>query len=824
MKISYNWLKEYLPLEMNAEQTAKVLTDIGLEVEGTEVSESIPGGLQGVVTAQVLTCREHPNSDHLHITTVDAGQGEPLQIVCGAPNVAAGQKVLLATIGTSLTFSNGETVKIKKGKMRGEESLGMICAEDELGIGTSHEGIMVLPEDTPVGMPAKEYLHLEEDTVFEIGLTPNRIDAASHIGVARDLVAWFASQGKQVALRRPAVDAFTEGKNGEGIQVEVLDPQAAPRYSGVTLTHLHVGPSPDWMQKRLLAVGLRPINNVVDITNYVMLETGQPLHAFDRAKIYGDRVVVRLAKEGRKFVTLDGVERTLDGQDLMICDMREPMCLAGVFGGMESGVTEATEAIFLESAYFHPVFIRKSSKRHGLKTDASFRFERGADPNATLYVLKRAALLMQELCGAHVEGAVVDLYPEPIQPAQVALNYQRMFSLMGKNIGKDTVDRIVASLEMKVLDKNEEGLTVEVPTYRVDVQRECDVVEDVLRIYGYNQIELPNQVKASVTHTPKPNPESIKNSLANRLAAQGFREIMCNSLTKADYYAPLTTYKYEHLVRVLNPLSSDLNAMRQTLLWGGLESIAYNVNRQQYDLRFFELGHVYTYDSQADTPEAAAEGKSLRAYREGANIALFATGKDRPQNWHTPDAPVDFFGLKAYVEQLFQVCGLNLYHMDYEEAPADLFDEGIRYTCRGKVLAEVGQVSKRCCAVLGIKQKVFAAEIRWDLFFKLMKNNKVQYQEMPRFPEVHRDLALVVDEAVSYAQLRAIAFRAEKKLLKRTQLFDVYKGLKLPAGKKQYAMSFVLQDLEKTLTDANVEQTMSRLLEAFQKDAGAVLR
>lgn len=826
MTISFNWLKDYLPLDMTPEQAAKVLTDIGLEVESMELAEAIPGGLAGVVTAKVLTCVPHPNSDHLHITSVDAGGEEPLQIVCGAPNVAAGQKVLLATIGTTLTFSNGEQVKIKKGKIRGEESLGMICAEDELGIGTSHEGIMVLPEDTPVGVAAKDFLHLSSDAVFEIGLTPNRVDAASHIGVARDLVAWFATQGQKVKIQWPAVEQFKENPAGamNAIQVKVLAPEAAPRYSGLTLSNVKVAASPDWMQQRLRAVGLRPINNVVDITNYVLMETGQPLHAFDRSQIIGDQVVVRLANEGEKFVTLDQVERTLTSQDLMICNAQEPMCMAGVFGGAKSGVTESTTSVFLESAYFHPVFIRKTSKRHGLKTDASFRYERGADPNMTIYALKRAALLIQELCGAKIEGNITDLYTNPVENVKVDLNYNRMFALMGKNIGKDTVDNIVEALEMTICTKNDENLTVEVPAYRVDVQRECDVVEDVLRIYGYNNIEIPSQVRSSISPVEKPNEDQVKNTLANRLAAQGWREIMCNSLTKADYYTPIDTFKAEALVRLLNPLSSDLNAMRQTLLFGGLETVAYNINRQQCDLRFFEQGNVYWYNSKADTQENAQDGHSLRAYKEAPRLALFATGSDKPQNWHTPTTAVDFYYLKSYVEQLFLNYGQNLYNMDYQEAPSDLYDEGISYVCRGKLLATVGKISKKVCAQFDIKQKVYAAEISWDVFFSLIKSHKVHYEEMPKFPEVRRDLALVVDNEVAYATLRNIAFKTEKRLLKRVQLFDVYTGIKLPAGKKQYALSFVLQDTEKTLTDTVVEQTMNKLLAAFQKETGAVLR
>ncbi|MDD2537810.1 MAG: phenylalanine--tRNA ligase subunit beta [Bacteroidales bacterium] len=815
MKILYNWLKDYIPLDMDPEQTARVLTDLGLEVEGLDITESVPGGLKGVVTARVVTCEPHPGSDHLSLTTVDTGDGDPVQVVCGAPNVAAGQKVLLATVGTQLTFTGGEQVKIKKSKIRGAESFGMICAEDELGIGTSHEGIMVLPPDTPVGMPAAEYLDLPTYAVFEIGLTPNRVDAASHIGVARDLAAWYASRGKPVKVTRPGVEAFREEPARKGVEVIVEAPEAAPRYSGITLSHITVAPSPGWMQDRLRMAGIRPINNVVDITNYVLLETGQPLHAFDRKHIDGDRIVVRFVPQGTRFVTLDEAERVLDGQDLMICNASEPMCIGGVFGGLHSGVTENTTSIFLESAYFHPACIRRTSKRHGLKTDASFRFERGADPDATVYALKRAVLLMQEICGACVEGGIADLYPRPVKPARIVLNYDRMFSLMGKDIGKGSVDVILKALDMHIVEQGDRSLTVEVPPFRVDVQRECDVVEDLLRIYGYNNIELPERIFSSMGKVQKPEPHRVRDSLADRLAAQGFREIMCNSLTRADYYRDLETYPAAATVRILNPLSSDLNAMRQTLLWGGLETIAYNNNRQQYDLRFFEQGNVY---------QLSGNRESLDSYREYPRLALFITGNDRSQGWHTPSRPVDFFQLKAYVEHMAGIYGLDLMRMDCTQAPSDLFDEGIRYVIKGKVLADLGRVSRSCLDVLDIKQNVYAAEIHWNIFFNMIRNNGTRFTELPRFPEVRRDLALILDEDVAYEKLYEIAFRTEKHLLKHLGLFDVYKGKGIPEGKKQYALSFVFRDPGKTLTDAYVEQIVNRLLEAFQKETGAVLR
>ncbi|HOG24805.1 MAG TPA: phenylalanine--tRNA ligase subunit beta [Bacteroidales bacterium] len=815
MKILYNWLKDYLLLDMSATQTASVLTEIGLEVESLEISETIPGGLRGVVTAQVVSCGKLAGSDHLSLTTVDTGEGDPVQVVCGAPNVAAGQKVLLATVGTQLTFTNGSQVTIKKSKIRGAESHGMICAEDELGIGTSHQGIMVLPPETPLGIPAAEYLNFPTYEIFEIGLTPNRIDAASHLGVARDLAAWYASHGKEVAVKRPDVSLFREDPSRSGVDVEVQAPWAAPRYCGITLENIKTEPSPLWMQDRLRMAGIRPVSNVVDITNYVMLETGQPLHAFDRDQIQGNCVVVRMADAGSRFVTLDGQERILDGQDLMICNKNEPMCIGGVFGGLGSGITEKTTSLFLESAWFHPAFIRRTSKRHGLKTDASFRFERGADPNATIYALKRAVLLMQEICGARVAGRIIDHYPNPVLPARVKLDYARMFSLMGKNIGKDTTDTILRALEINVIAKNEKTITVEVPTYRVDVCRECDVVEELLRIYGYNNIELPGRISSSIGQMAKPEAHRVRDSVAEHLSALGLREIMCNSLTSAGYYQNLETYPMRSLVRILNPLSNDLNAMRQTLLWGGLETIAYNINRQQYDLRFFEQGNVYSLNGNGDT---------LQGYREQQNLALFITGNDRAQNWHTPTRGSDFFMLKSYVDHIAALYRLDLQRLEYLQAPTDIFEEGILYLVKQKVLACMGRVNRTCLNRLGIRQDVFFAEINWDLFYNMIRNNRNQFTDLPRFPEVHRDLALVVDQCISYRQLQGIAFKTEKRLLKSVGLFDVYTGKGIPEGKKQYALSLVFQDPQKTLTDACVEQITEHLLEAFRKEAGAVLR
>ncbi|MCL2726847.1 MAG: phenylalanine--tRNA ligase subunit beta [Bacteroidales bacterium] len=816
MKISHNWLKTYIKIDEPPHKLAEILTSIGLEVEGFEVVEQTPGGLAGVFTGEVLTCAPHPNADKLHVTEVSIGEGDPLRIVCGAPNVAAGQKVLVATLGAELTFSTGEKLTMKRAKIRGEESCGMICAEDELGLGTSHEGIIVLPPDTLVGLPAKEYLQLEEDVVFEIGLTPNRIDAASHIGVARDLAAWCQAQGAKTPYSRPSVDAFTPGSIA-GVAVEVEATDGAPRYVGLTLDSIKVAPSPEWLQRRLQTIGIRPINNVVDITNYVLHETGQPLHAFDRDHVDGDIVKVRYAYEGEKFTTLDGVVRVLSSQDLMICNASTPMCMAGIFGGVLSGVTEQTTSIFLESAYFNPTTIRKSSKRHGIKTDASFRFERGADPDMALYALKRAALLLEEIAGAKVVNAPIDLYPRPVTPPEVVLAWEPLFALIGARLDKSKVKAILEGLECEAIAECDASMTVRVPLYRVDVTRACDLAEEILRIWGYNQVAIPDRVSASVTPQLTPDPERVKAKMENLFVNNGFYEIMCNSLCSSGWYENLTTFPPERLVRLLNPLSSDLNAMRQTLLLGGLEVIAYNMNRQQYDLRLFESGNVYDYH-----PDKKEDG--LKAYRESPRVAVWMTGLAEPQQWRQTARASHFFSLKGYVEKLFAQHGLSTLGMECGEPPEDFFSQGLQYTLNGKVLAYLGVIQKKILHHFGIKQEVYAAEICWDVLFKALKGQKVTYAELPRYPEVRRDLALVLDEEVHYNDLHRIAFRTERRLLKRVTLFDVYRGEKLPAGKKQYAMGFVLQDSEKTLTDQAVDVVMSKLLDAFEKGTGAALR
>ena len=813
MKLSYNWLKDYLEVDMTPQQIADAMTSIGIEVDGVEETEAVPGGLAGVVVAKVLTCEAHPDSDHLHITTVDDGTGEPLTVVCGAPNVAAGQKVLFARIGAVLPGD----FKIKKSKIRGVESFGMICAEDELGIGTSHEGIMVLPEDAVVGTPAKEYLHLQTQAVIEYEITANRVDAASHWGVARDLYAYLMHNGIPCTLKRPDDAGFAEGA-GKEIPVEVKDATAAPRYTGITLAGVQVKESPEWLQQRLLAIGLRPINNVVDISNFILFELGQPLHTFDAAKIGGGKVIVRRAQEGEKIVTLDGAERTLAATDIVIADTTRPMCIAGVFGGEDSGVSESTTEVFLESACFDAGSIRKTSKKHQLQTDASFRFERGADPEIAVLAGRRAAKLICELAGAHVVGKMQEFYPVPAERKVIDLDYARIEAFVGQPIGHQTIENILTWLNYKFISKTATGAKVAAPTYMVDVYRECDVVEEILRIYGYNNIDLPKHMKMSVNATPSPQPEAIRNAVSNFLAANGFVETMNNSLTKGDYYNGLETFPAEACVRIVNPLSSDLNVMRQTLILNGLEVIAYNLNRQAVSLKTFEYGSVYRRLPEGD-------GTTLASYEEHPCFALFMTGTP-DKSWSAAPRKSNFYALKGYLEALLKRYGADLAQMETGPAPADIFSEGLVYSLPGKgaKLAVMGTVAPALAKRFGVKQPVFAAEIEWNTLFELVKRDKVKFKELPRFPEVRRDLALLLDESVSYADLQKSAQRAAKKLLRQVNLFDVYRGDKIPAGKKQYALSFVLQDPERTLTDADVENTMKKVLATFQNEYGAILR
>lgn len=814
MKLSYNWLKEYLESDLTPRQIADAMTAIGIEVDSVEEQEEIPGGLAGVVVAEVLTCEPHPDSDHLHITTVNDGTPEPVSVVCGAPNVAAGQKVLFARIGTVLPGD----FKIKKSKIRGVESFGMICAEDELGIGNDHAGIMVLPADAKVGTDAKDYLHLKTEAVIEYEITANRVDAASHLGVARDLHAWMVRNHIPCTFKRPDVSAFREGA-GQAIPLTVEDPAAAPKYTGTTIRGVKVGPSPEWLRKKLLSIGLKPIDNIVDISNFVLFETGQPLHTFDADKIRGGKVIVRRARPEEKLVTLDGVERTLAPEDIVIADETGPMCLAGVFGGADSGVSGDTVNIFLESAAFDPGSVRRTSKKHGLQTDASYRFERSTDPGAVVeYAAKRAALLIQECAGGEITGPMQVANPVPVEKSVVDLDYARIESFIGQLLGHDTIETILDTLGYDFLEKHPGGAKVAVPTWMQDVTRECDVVEEILRIYGYNSIDLPMHMKMSVGATPTPEPEALRNGISNFLAANGFVETMNNSLTKSAWYAGGVTFPEEKCVRIVNPLSSDLNVMRQTLLFNGLEVIAYNVNRQRTAMKFFEYGSVYSRDPEKD-------GKTLESYEEHPCYALFITGTP-DKSWNAAAGKSDFFRLKGYLELLLKRFGADLYQMEAEAAPADLFSEGVAYSLPGQhtPLAVIGTVAPALARKFDVRQPVFAAEINWNTLFALIKRDKVSFKEMPKFPEVRRDLALLLDESVAYADLQKSAFRAARKLLKQVSLFDVYRGDRIPSDKKQYALSFVLQNLEKTLTDQDVERVMGKILSNFQNEFGATLR
>ena len=814
MKLSYTWLKDYLECSLTPQEVAEAMTSIGIEVDSVEMERAVEGGLEGVVVAHVLTCEAHPDSDHLHVTTVDDGSGSPVQVVCGAPNVAAGQKVLFARIGTCLPGD----FKIKKSKIRGVESFGMICAEDELGIGASHDGIMVLPQEAVPGTPAYEYLGLQDEAVIEYEITANRIDAASHWGVARDLAAYLRSRDIPCTLKRPSVDAFAEG-SGQSIPVEVLDRAGAPRYVGITIECVKVAPSPEWLQKKLLSIGHKPVNNVVDISNFVLFETGHPLHTFDAAKIRGGKVIVRRAAEGEPLRTLDGILRKLDARDMVIADAEGPMCLAGVFGGEDSGVTDGTQNVFVEGAYFDPVSIRRTAKSQQLSTDASFRYERGADPDAALYAAKRAALLICEIAGGHVVGKTVEVYPNKIERARIALDYDRMENFIGKKIGHSTIEKILTALEYNFVEKHEGGALVEAPSYMIDVTRECDVVEEVLRIYGYNNIEIPSTIRMSITPGQNPDPEAIRNNISNWLAANGFAETMNNSLTKEDYYTQLRTFPVEKCVHIVNPLSQDLNVMRQTLILGGLEVVAYNINRQSSYLKFFEYGSVYNRIPDTD-------GTTLSGYSEHRCFMLMLSGTPE-KSWRMQGGKSSFFTLKAYVEALLARYRVDASTLFAGAAPEDIFSEGITYSLPGKeprLLCTIGTVAPALARRFGIKQPVFAAEINWEVLFSLVKRDKFSFKELPRFPEVRRDLALLLDEHVCYADIRKAALQAGKKLIKSISLFDVYRGDKIPAGKKQYALNFVLQDPERTLTDMDVEKTMERVLNTLVTQFGATLR
>jgi len=820
MEISYKWLKEYVDFDLTPQETADALTSCGLEVDALEEVQTIKGGLKGLYVGKVLTCELHPNSDHLHITTVDLGKAEPQQIVCGAPNVAAGQKVIVADLGCVLYDGDKEFV-IKKSKLRGVESLGMICAEDEIGVGTSHDGIIVLPEDAPVGQPAAEYYHLESDWVIEIDITANRSDALSHWGVARDLYAWLKRNGHATSLHRPDCSEFTVDNNDLPIEVEIENTEACKRYACVSITGCEVKESPEWLQDKLKVIGLRPINNIVDITNYVMMAYGQPMHCFDADMVKGHKIVVRTQPEGTKFVTLDGEEHTLGEHDLSICNAEHPMCIAGIFGGKGSGTYDTTTNVVLESAYFHPTWIRKSARRHGLSTDASYRFERGIDPNGTIYALKQAAILCKQLAGGKVSMEIKDVYPNPIADARVQLDYEYVDRLIGKKIGNDMIRSIVESLEMKVVAETETGLELDVPAYRVDVQRPCDVVEDILRIYGYNNVEIPTQLKSSLTILgDEDKAYQRQNVIGEQLVGCGFREIMNNSLTKTAYYTELNRYTEETTVKVMNPLSSDLGVMRQSLLFGGLESVARNVNHKMPNLRLFEFGNCYHY-----SPEKKNDEDPIKAYTEEMHLGMWITGKRVEGSWAHADEQSSFYELKAYVMNIFTRLGVNPGIVVAEKSDNNVFGKALALKARsGKVLCEMGTVCHKLLKKMDIEQDVFFADINWNNLMRAIKKNETLYHDISKFPSVSRDLALLIDKNVEFEQIEQIARQTEKKLLKSVELFDVYEGKNLPEGKKSYAVNFILQDETKTLNDKQIEAIMTKLINNLKQKLGAELR
>ena len=820
MNISYKWLKEYVDFDLTPQHVAEALTSCGLEVGGLEEVQTIRGGLKGLYVGKVLTCEPHPNSDHLHITTVDLGKGEPQQIVCGAHNVAANQKVIVADLGCVLYDGDKEFV-IKRSKLRGVESLGMICAEDEIGVGTSHDGIIVLPEDAPIGMPAAEYYNLESDWVIEVDITANRSDALSHYGVARDLYAWLKQNNYQTELHKPNCDAFEVDNESLTIDVEVKNTEACKRYACVSISNCEVKESPEWLQNKLKIVGIRPINNIVDITNYIMMAYGQPMHCFDADMVAGHKIVVTTQPEGTKFITLDGEEHNLSERDLSICNANEAMCIAGIFGGKGSGTYENTRNIVLESAYFHPTWIRKSARRHGLSTDASYRFERGIDPNGQVYALKQAAILCKELAGGQVSMQIKDVYPEPIEGSKVVLTYDYVNSLIGKEIGKDTIKSIVTSLDMKIEAENENQIEILVPPYRVDVKRPCDVVEDILRIYGYNNVEIPLQLKGTLTiPTDEDRNRKYINLISEQLVGGGFNEILNNSLTKVSYYKDLNRYTEETTVKILNPLSADLGVMRQTLLFGGLESIVRNANRKNSNLRFFEFGNCYHYDESKKEAD-----KLIKAYTQDQHLGLWITGKRVENSWAHPNEDASFYELKAYVENILVRLGLSLQTVTLAKGENNIFEDSISIVTKaGKIIAELGVVAYKLTKNMGITNEVFFADIYWDNLLKAVKKHVVEYKEISKYPAVSRDLALLVDKTVEFEQIKEIAYSTEKKLLKAVELFDVYEGKNLPEGKKSYAVNFILQDEQKTLNDKQIDLIMNKLIDNLTKRLNAELR
>ncbi len=818
MNISYKWLKDYLNLSLSPQEIAALLTQLGLETGSMEEVESIKGGLKGLVVGEVLTCGKHPGSDHLSITTVDLGNGEVAPIVCGAPNVAAGQKVIVATVGTTL-YKGDESFTIQKSKIRGEVSAGMICAEDEIGLGNDHNGIMVLDPATVPGTPASKYFNIESDYCLEVDLTPNRIDSASHIGVARDLAAYLR-QTQDIRYIRPSVEAFTVAKRTHPVTVTIENPEACARYAGVSISGITIRESPEWLKNRLRVIGLKPINNVVDITNYVLFETGQPLHAFDSSAIKGNKIVVKTLPAGTKFRTLDEVDRLLDEKDLMICNESDGMCIGGVFGGIDSGIKNETTDMFLESAWFNPVFIRKTARRHGLNTDASFRFERGVDPNGTIYALKRAAILICELAGGVISSDIVDVVADPaiLEPFAVSVSYRNITRLIGKEIPSEQIRNILGSLEIKIVTETETGLELSVPPYRVDVRREADVIEELLRIYGYNNVEAGTAVKSTLQHAGHPDKQKLQNLVSEMLTANGFNEIMCNSLTKSTYYETLDTFREGNCVKLYNPLSSDLNAMRQTLLFGGLETILRNTNFRNSDLKLYEFGNVYFYDG------TKTYSNPVKNYREEEHIGLWLTGNKENENWVSKATPSSFYTLKGYLEKILSRLGVLPGNCQMETFVSEIYSEGIIYSFNNQKIAQLGILGKNILKQSDIQADVYYADIHWTLLLNAIKKHKVAYTPLPRFPEVKRDLALLVDKEVTFSTIEMCAKRTEKELLKSVSIFDVYEGQHLPEGKKSYAVSFLLRDDSKTLNDKQIEKTMEKLINAFKRELGAQIR
>ena len=822
MNISYNWLRDYLPFDLTPDEVAAALTSIGLETGSVETVQSVRGGLAGLVTGRVLTCTAHPNSDHLHLTTVDVGGDEPLKIVCGAPNVAAGQMVVVAVIGTKLYDGDKEFV-IKKSKIRGEESFGMICAEDEIGVGASHDGIIVLPTDTPVGLPAAAYYKVETDHVLEVDITPNRVDATSHYGVARDLAAYLQQRGTPVALQRPSTEGFGMDDPSPAIVIESVDSEGCPRYSGLTIRGVTVRESPEWLRCRLTAIGLRPINNVVDVTNYVLHELGQPLHAFDAAKIAGSRIQVRTMPTGTPFTTLDGIERTLTADDLMICDAEKPMCIGGVFGGLDSGVTESTTDVFLESACFNPTWIRRTARRFGLSTDASFRFERGLDPNGTIEVLKRAALLIREVAGGRITGEIQDVYPNKVEPYAVDITFRKIDETIGQAIPPETVKSILRSLEIEIAHETPEGLSLRVPVYRIDVRRDVDVIEDILRIYGYNNVAFDDRVQSTLSYrTPTDRSQRLESLISEQLCGAGFHEIMNNSLTRRANYEGLATMPADACVTLMNPLSADLNVMRQTLLFGGLQTIAHNINHKQRNLRFFEFGNCYT--RHAEGPSAEAD-TPLKGFEEEHRLGLWLSGTRTENSWLHADEQTSVYELKAYVENILRRLGVDEKKTVRRTFSNEIYSSGMTIeTAAGRTLATFGIVDRRIARQADIDTEVSFAELSWTALMKETRQATTVFSEIPKFPEVRRDLALLVDTAVTFAQIEQTAAETDRKLLRRVVLFDVYEGKNLPAGKKSYAVSFYLQDAERTLTDRRIDDLMAKLRRNLESKLGAQLR